>query len=165
MPNPIFPRQLLSPSQIRTVSDWRLADATYLSGSRKNNYSNGVIYLAGFVLECLLKALLIEKHAWLQAQREFPHKDRKRQHLWSLVYRSHDLVDILEQLPELSAALGGANRPVYDKLQVLSLSWTVFARYSPKRTTMSEADDFLSQLNEVRRWLRQRQYRDLLAKK
>jgi len=63
----IFARVRVSPTQLRTVAERRFDDASYLRESGKNARANGAMYLAGFVLECLLKARLIEKYSCLRS--------------------------------------------------------------------------------------------------
>jgi hypothetical protein len=76
----------LRPSTMATVAERRLDDAQALSDTGRNAHANGVAYLAGFVIEILLKARLVAK---------FPATARKRQHevldaerkIWSLIWK------------------------------------------------------------------------------
>src|SRR4051794_15730346 len=87
----------LKPSQLRTVAERRYADAECLLRARNNERLNGAMYLGGFVLECLLKARLLETYPWLQSR---PPDNRSYERtLWSLCYRSHDLDEIPARLP------------------------------------------------------------------
>jgi hypothetical protein len=152
----VFERVRLKPTQLRTVADRRYADAQYLCASQQNRHANAVLYLGGFVVECLLKARLMQRFAWLQA----PHTKRvpsaRERRLYDLCYRWHDLAAILEHLPEVLEQLtrtdptgrtGVALRTVCER-------WTVFARYSPRTATMEEAEQFLDQIKEIRACLR-----------
>lgn len=59
------------------------------------------MYLGGFVVECLLKARLLEKHRWLQTQRTRTKLSRADERLWNMCYRWHDLTELLVALPEV----------------------------------------------------------------
>jgi hypothetical protein len=154
----IFDRVRLTPRQLRTVADRRLADAECLRKTGANARANGAIYLAGFVLECLLKAQLLEEHPWLQGPIS-SNASSEEQRLWSLCYRSHDLEGILDHLPRLRKRLAdrdehisGGTR-ILGQVQRLCTAWTVHARYSPHQATMADAEEFLDHIKEVRRWL------------
>ena len=97
----IFKRIRLRPSQLRTVADRRFDDAQALRGTGENARANGAMYLGGFVVECLLKAKLMERFPWLQGARSPQGRTKADQHLWSLCYRSHDLDEILAKLPDV----------------------------------------------------------------
>src|SRR4051794_9010737 len=98
----IFDRQRLKPSQLRTVANRRYADARYLADSGKNKHANGAMYVGGFVVECLLKAKLIEKYPWLERHIDAAKLSITEREIFYLCYRSHDLERIIELLPELS---------------------------------------------------------------
>jgi len=116
------------------------------------------MYLGGFVIECLLKARLMETFGWLQ-NASFPHgRSRTHQYLWSLCYRSHDLDAILAKLPELQQRLSQlgqreSNR-ILQSLKSICAHWTIFARYSPYGADITEARQFLAQIKELKTWLR-----------
>lgn len=68
----IFERQIkLKPSALVTVAERRFDDAEALCRTGENARANGAAYLAGFVIEILLKARLVK---------EFEAIARKRQH-------------------------------------------------------------------------------------
>jgi hypothetical protein len=68
----IFGKQsALRPSAMATVAERRFNDADALRQTGINARANGVAYLAGFVIEILLKAQLVKS---------FPEIARKRQH-------------------------------------------------------------------------------------
>ncbi len=152
----IFERVRLSPAQFRTVAERRFADAEYLRKSGNNERANGAIYLGGFLLECLLKARLLEEHPWLQAPLS-PEASADEQRLWSLCYRSHELDRILEHLPETRQRLRDLEvregRGALRRLQSLCTQWTIQARYSPRSATMAEARKFLGTVKELKEWL------------
>jgi len=153
----IFERQKLKPSQLRTVADRRLGDARFLQKSGLNARANGAMYLGGFVVECLLKANLLEEHPWLQnAGSPSGHRESDRA-LWFLCYRWHDLDGILARLPRLTERLASAGQRgqtrMLQSLKSICAQWTIQARYSPQMTTVQDADKFISRIEEVRPWL------------
>ena len=56
----------LGPTQARTVANRRLGDAQALVDTGENTRANGAIYLGGIVIDCLLKARLMEKFPFLR---------------------------------------------------------------------------------------------------
>lgn len=156
-PASVFAKERLRPSQLRTVADRRWGDADYLRNSGFNQRANGAMYVAGFVLECLLKARLLEKHPWLQSKRQPDGLSRQERALWFLCYRSHDLTEMLERLPEVVARMQALDRrsdgPLFLSLKSICSEWTIFVRYSPRSATMDQANDFLNQIAELRKWL------------
>jgi hypothetical protein len=114
------------------------------------------MYLGGIAIECLLKAKLMEKHRWLQGSVNLAHRSPEEQDLWRLCYREHDLEGILEQLPEVRPRLQNAypDGRLAEMLASLAAEWTIYARYSPRTATMSEAVVFLGKVKEVKEWLK-----------
>jgi hypothetical protein len=155
----IFDRVRLRPSQLRTVGERRYADAEALRRTGDNERANGAIYLGGFVIECLLKARLLEEHPWLQGSLG-PNATPSEQRLWSLCYRSHDLEEILAHLPRLTRELEdrdsaeGREGRTLKMLRRLCNQWTIQARYSPRSETMATATIFLRQIREVKECLK-----------
>jgi hypothetical protein len=78
----IFARGRLTPRQLRTVSDRRYDDAQALVRTGENARANGAIYIAGFSVECLLKAELVEQHAWLANAAPGRTRTRDEERLW-----------------------------------------------------------------------------------
>jgi len=156
----IFQKMRLGPAQLRTVANRRFDDAKALRKTGQNARANGAMYLAGFVVECLLKAKLIEKHAWLQHAPKVASLAKPQQRLYDLCYRWHDLAELLDHLPELKQRLLelGRNRSagsgVIDSLLSVAGQWTIFARYSTRNATIDEAARFIEQVKEVKEWLR-----------
>ena len=115
----IFQKVRLHPTQLRTVADRRFADADVLRKTGKNTRANGSMYLGGFVIECLLKAMLLERYPWLQTAGSPQVRGKDDQYLWSLCYRSHDLD---EYWPDFRISKRGCwrwsndNHPVYSRL-------------------------------------------------
>ena len=153
----IFDRAKLTPAQLRTAADRRMGDAEALRDTRQNVRANGAIYLGGFVLECLLKAKLLEQHPWIGSAGSPEGRPAEDRRIWSLAYRSHDLDEILLALPEIKQRIRAkeqeGHRHLIGKLDALCGSWTIFARYSPRQATMGQAKAFLDQVKELRPWL------------
>jgi len=156
----IFKKMRLTPGQLRTVAERRFDDAEILRRTGKNARANGAMYLAGFVIECLLKAKLLEKYQWLQIAGNpgaLPKADRR---LHDLCYRMHDLAAILDSLPDVKKHLMNVNSfrcqkgRLYSMLDSVVSRWTIFARYSPQMATMQEAGDFVRQIKEIKEWLK-----------
>jgi hypothetical protein len=128
----IFERSRLRPAQLRTVAERRFGDARCLRDSAQNERANGAMYLAGFVLECLLKSRLLEKHRWLQNPSLSSKATPAERLLWSLCYRSHDLDELLAQLAEVVARFSklaqGERDRLTQSLRRICAEWTIFAR-------------------------------------
>jgi len=129
-----------------------------LEQSGENARANGVFYLAGFVIECLLKARLLEQYpsvAKLAAPEALSASDRV---VWMLINRSHDLDEMLGYMPDLERKLVAADRiegkGLLRKLKSICAEWAIFARYSPRSETMRAASGFLSDVKELRPWLK-----------
>jgi hypothetical protein len=154
----IFSKIRLRPSQLWTVADRRYEDAAYLQKSGQNRHANGAMYLGGFVVECLSKAELMDKHSWLQsAAHQSEGWTRERHRLWALCYRLHDLDELLANLPSIEQRLRAADQQTGARLSVqpreVCGQWTICARYSPQMTTMEEAVRFLGKIKEIKKWL------------
>jgi hypothetical protein len=154
----VFDRQQLGPSQLRTVAQRRLRDARALLDLQENERLNGAMYLAGFTVECLLKAELLRVHGWLRSAAPAPNQTKDQRLLRDLCYRSHDLVAIRERLPEsVSERLARFDqhemKTCWQRLGEICGSWTIFARYSPTVATRADATAFLDNVEEVSRCL------------
>ena len=128
-----------------------------LQKTGRNRHANGAMYLGGFAVECLLKARLLRKHTWLQRPASVRRPSARQAELLRLCYQSHDLEQILSHLPEVSETLRAAEQRGLGRLnQSLKkvCTWTVYARYSPRQTTMAEASRFLNQIKELTQWLK-----------
>ncbi len=153
----IFKKTPLSPSTLLTVADRRLGDAETLRKTGDNARANGVFYLGGIVLEILLKAKLLEKYPSLEHARSPEMANPAERHVWSLLYRSHDLRAILTELPDLQQRIAVNDTvrgtDLLSKLKRRCEEWTIFARYSSKTETMQRASAFLDEIKELKRWL------------
>jgi hypothetical protein len=156
MPRTFAIRTRLSPGQARTVASWRYDDARRLWQSGLVKHMNGEVYLGGLVLDCLLKARLLEKHPVLGSVA--PQRlSAEFQHRWNLVYRTHDLEALLVELPDLNHLLQNASIEAAPRLDIMLKSacsrWSIHVRYLPKRVDVAEAHEFLEQVKELKRWL------------
>jgi len=88
----------------------RFEDAQALCATRQNARANGAAYLAGFVIEILLKARLVRQYETIARKRQHDVKDAERG-VWSLIWRSHDLGAMLDAMPELTRATSFALLP------------------------------------------------------
>lgn len=152
----IFEKERLRPSQIYAVADRRFRDAVCLRDDDNSERANGAMYLGGFVVECLLKARLIECHAWLERGRPDEGASASDQEAWDLCYRQHNLSEILRLLPELKRELsagGSLQHSPYRSLQSVCAEWTIYARYSARQATRDEAREFIARVKEIRDWL------------
>jgi hypothetical protein len=153
----IFQKTKLRPAQLRTVADRRFDDAAALRDTGHNARANGAMYLGGFVIECLLKAMLLSQYPWLQNAAFPQNRSRADQHLWSLCYRSHDLDEIVARLPDVHTRLAqleqrGSHR-LTQSLKSICAQWSIFARYSPHSADIDDARRFLDQIEELKPWL------------
>lgn len=153
----IFSKVRLRPARLRTIAERRFGDAQCLCDSRQNERANGAMYMAGFVIEILLKSRLMEKYPRLQTTRSTDKLSSRERTVWSLPYRSHDLDEILGHLPDIRQRLlsnqRGTGERLWQNLSEICAQWTVFARYSPKSANMTNADEFLRKIKEIKECL------------
>lgn len=113
----------------------RLQDARALLRARR---WGGAIYLAGYVVECLLKAIILvrEERPWLP-----------------LRYWHHDL----ERLTEEAGLRPSLARPgvaeIRQRMALLLGLWDVTMRYGGTRFTREQAERALAGVEVIRRWL------------
>jgi hypothetical protein len=154
----IFDKQRLTPGQLVTVAERRFLDAQALCDTGRNVHGNGAQYLGGFVIEILLKSQLIRRHPSIARKRPHERLSPEEQEVWSLIYRSHDLDEMLGRLPELAAVVQKRGerdgQPYLTHLRSICGSWTIFARYSSRSTDIGEARKFLDRVREVKEVLK-----------
>jgi hypothetical protein len=100
----------------------------------------GAVYLAGYVVECMLKALNIETQPDnLQGSR-----------LEELKKVGHNLTRLLELYLE-----EGGSRPPANVVRAFTLvnDWSSEIRYDPREIMPAEADRFLKAVDEVYQWV------------
>ena len=154
----IFAKRRLTPRQLRAVAALRLDDARALLETGRNARSNGAMYMGGFVIECLLKALLLERHPNLQAAVDPAALSEPDREVHRLLY-SHDLDEMLAFLPEVRTRLESVGdergRSPWPAFRDVCAEWTIYARYSATQAPIAEAHRFLGTVDEVKEWLRQ----------
>jgi len=139
-----------------TVAERRFDDAQVLCDTGKNARANGAVYLAGFVVEILLKAMLVRKFNAVARKRSHQLEDAERE-VWGLIWRRHDLHGMLARLRDEQANLKlRGERDGYDYLGELKkcAQWSIQVRYSPHMMQMSEAVDFLERVRRLKQVLR-----------
>jgi hypothetical protein len=154
----IFAKQaILKPSAMKTVAERRFDDAEALSQTGDNARANGVAYLAGFVIEILLKAKLVEKFSHVARKRQHDITDNERE-VWSLIWKRHDLEDMLSQMAELEASLKKKGQrdgcDYHGELKKLCATWTIQARYSSQTMLLDEAVDLLDRVRTLKELLK-----------
>jgi hypothetical protein len=154
----IFRKLRLRPGQWRAVAERRFGDARCLLESGDVERATGAIYMAGFVVECLLKALLLERHPNLQTPVDPAKLSASDREVLGLLY-SHELDLMLEYLPELEKKLAGVSithgRSAWRALNDMCEEWTVYARYSPSTAKYERAREFVATVEEVKKWLKE----------
>ena len=100
----------------------------------------GAVYLAGYVVECMLKAINIETQPEsLQGSR-----------IEELRRIGHDLTRLLELYRRES---GSAPPNEIARAFTLVRDWSVEIRYDPKEVKSAEASRFLKAVDEVSQWV------------
>lgn len=118
-----------SPTQFMMVAQERYADAKALASKKR---WSGAIYLAGYAIECSLKAYLCRM---------------RREPTLSAQYRTHDLV----QLRDAAVAIASDDL-VVETLQTLP-NWSSVYRYGTRSPGTSTVYDFVSQAGDILRCL------------
>lgn len=154
----IFRKRRLTPNQLRAVAEHRGGDAWCLFESGQNARMVGAIYIGGFVIECLLKALLLERHPNLQRPVDPARLASADRDVHALLY-NHELDEMLLFLPEVEKKLRsigpGRRGSPWEGFRGICAEWSVYARYSPKQAKPEDARRFLETVDEVKQWLRE----------
>lgn len=154
----IYDRQPLNSRQLITVAQRRFDDAEALCNTGKNKHANGAQYLGGFVIELLLKARLLRRFEKLGRAGRIDALAPDERSIWHLLNRSHDLTEILDRMPDVEAMVEKQGQrdglPYRTSLRTICTTWTVFARYSPRTTTLTEARDWLARVRALKEILR-----------
>jgi hypothetical protein len=155
----IFEKQgRLSHRQLVTVAQRRFQDAEALCDTERNARANGAQYLCGFVVEILLKAQLILRNPTVAARRSQARMSDDERETWSLIFRSHDLSEMLARLPDLKKKIENHGRrtgkPLLEELLEICSTWTIYARYSTLTTTMQDARRFLERVRGLKEVLK-----------
>ena len=118
-----------------------------------NARANGAQYLAGIVVEIRLKAELVRIYPSVAVQRSHDVTESERP-VWNLIWRSHNLTEMLERATTLRASVDAAGRragrragrPYYEWLADICGRWTIFARVTSVTSTMVEARSMLGRV-------------------
>ena len=152
----IFERQVLRPSQLYAVAEKRFGDAKALCDTQDNERANGAMYLCGFVIEILLKARLVQLGASAtKIQRDVPPAEKK---VSQLIWKSHNLVEMLAELPLVEATVKKAGersgKPLEQWLKDICKTWTIYARYSSRSATIADARLMLDRVRQLKEILK-----------
>lgn len=154
----IFRKRRLTPGQLRSVAEYRLEDALCLLKSGDPARANGAMYMGGFVIECLLKALLLDRHPNLQTVLDPARLSTTDARVYRLLF-SHELDAMLVYLPEVEMKLKSREaverRSVWEPFREVCEQWTVYARYLTKQAKKPEAEQFVQAVQEVKQWLKE----------
>jgi HEPN domain-containing protein len=103
-------------------------------------FTTGAVYLAGYGVECMLKAL---------ALMAVPVKKRNRVHESFRGSRAHDY----EWLRSIYLESGGSRYPPeINRHFVLVSNWSTELRYTPRRMKERDAEDFLNGAAAILQW-------------
>ena len=145
-PNPMATRMhsqgktdLIKAGIHRLRDAWQLLEAGRLRGA---------MYLAGYAVECKLKARLLDQHkvaTLAELERVLQRKIKRRIGLY------------VHHLNALGSLLVGWNRlsgfPAFQRCWSVALSWSVGWRYAREHVLAPEARAFLSSIEECLRWI------------
>jgi hypothetical protein len=135
-------KQAIRASVYRQAAIARLAEAEYLEEA----HPAGAIYLGGYVVECMLKWAICQRHGIIYLE-DLP--DQKLSERLTGA-RGHDLgflLDVSGLRPSLER-----NRKLYEAFIQMS-KWSVKLRYDPKLGDFRAAVRFLGGAIELRNWL------------
>jgi len=135
-------RQAIRASVYRQAAIARLAEAEYL----KKEHPAGAIYLGGYVIECMLKWAICQRHGKIYLEDLPDQKSAER----VIGARGHDF-DFLLDVSGLRPLLKRDNQ-LYRNFGQMSF-WSVKLRYNPKLGNIRSAVRFLASVNELRDWL------------
>lgn len=113
------------------------------------------MYLAGYAIEILLKANMLEKYYEVVQRQQAPSGELDRQR-WHLFRRSHDLHEMLDHLQEREAAILGRpdGRRLLIDLRTICGTWTIYARYSTASSTIAEARKMVERVRRLKELLK-----------
>ena len=132
------PRTKLASDYYR-VAKQRFEDAKFLM---QNNRTTGAIYLAGYVVECMLKALLLS---------QIPKKRQPEVVEAFKSGRGHDLEWLSEQYHNAGGAPFGRDRSVVRAFQIV-VGWSSELRYEPGMARPADANNFMEATRVILNW-------------
>ena len=147
----------VEPSQMWAVAQRRFGDAEALVATGDNARANGAQYLAGLVLDILLKAQLLQTYP--QARRPASETDSKvTRRARTLIWQSHELDEMLDLLPNLeSAIVERGRRAGVDYLRMLRAIcavWKPFVRYSTRTSDITAAATMVEEVRQLKEMLK-----------
>ncbi len=155
----IFTKLRLKPDQMRAVAERRFGDSKCLVKSNDTDRANGAIYMAGLVIECLLKALLLDRHPNLRAGIDPARLTSSDKEAFNLIYQRHELDDMCGFIPELEKKLSDVKTKsglsAWREFENICEEWAIHARYSAQFATLAKARRYLETVEEVKKWLKE----------
>lgn len=147
----VFPRRALSAEEFRLAADARLTDAQRLRDAKR---TLGSFYLAGYVVECLLKAVLLERRTARQRQRTKTslRDDESIQELCS----SHRVDEMIAAVIMARGKQGTIPNEIVTTMRKIAGSWSVNARYETKFGSLLDAQNFVAAVESVHICLQRR---------
>jgi hypothetical protein len=143
--------------QWQPEAERRFADAEARCNTNDNARANGAAYLAGFVVEILLKARLVKRFPAVARKRQHELLESE-QHLWRLIWRQHDLEAMVNRMKELEAGLKARGErdgcDYFAELKKVCASWTIQARYSSRQMRIGEARDWINRVRLLKELLK-----------
>jgi HEPN domain-containing protein len=133
-------------AEFQRISDLRLAESKALLAG---GFADGAYYLAGYAVECALKACIAKR----TREHDFPEKGSQK-------YYSHDLEELV-RFAQLQVEFDQSLQadPTLNTHWSLVQNWSEESRYEINRTP-KEATDLLSAIEDqkggILSWLRQR---------
>ena len=134
MPPYVCPRQTV----LRNLVSIRFADAEVLLKTKIPQRLHGAIYMAGYGIECALKARICGDRG----------QDRLGQEFWH-----HDLRRLAQETHKWAAL--PADDPHRDALVVLQTAWDVQMRYALPNRKRTEVRRFIEEAKDFTTWLLQ----------
>ena len=125
-----------------SLRELRLDDAQTLFETEQHSRRNGSIYLAGYAVECALKAKICERRGKTVFDPDAEFKKFKI-HTLKLLAERGGLNDII-----------GGNATMASALLFLDNRWSVVLRYSNRSISNEEVREFLDKARGFTQWLR-----------
>lgn len=131
-------------SRFIRAADQRLGDASFLLASGQSARTTGAVYLAGYAVECALKALILSA---------VPTKAESQVLEGFRGGRAHDF----DHLVRWYESVGGSSLPAAVQMDfILVNTWDVAWRYNPGQSDAEDAADFLRAAGRVLAWAKGR---------
>ena len=99
----------IDPAVFADVAELRFGDAKVLRETGRDVHANGVAYLAGLVIEILLKARLLKQYPHL-IQSQTDQLSPEQNKIYRLIWVNHNLKTMLIELPQVVDGLEARDR-------------------------------------------------------